>query len=646
MINSEPVSPRFNLNGIPSLTLVLATLLAATTTTLADEKPVPVQVQRDHQPLVIPDVPRDQLICFALYTVDHQTLKMSAHLYPLKKQESREVSLEVRAQSPDAATNKQQPWKQVASATVDQHHLALFRIEDWDTDQTFDYRVTHPGGSKFEGTIRRDPIDKDQIVIAAFTGNSNTVRGPRTDIVRNVNAHDPDLLFFSGDQSYDHNRHYAAWLLFGRQFRDIIRHRPTICIPDDHDIGQGNLWGEGGKKSYINGGGDGGYLKSADYVREVERAQTSNLPDPFDPTPVEQGIGVYYTDLNVGGIDFAILEDRKFKTGPAGLIPQQGDRPDLIVDPDYDRESVDVPEAKLLGDRQLEFLRTWVDDWNRAEMKCVLSQTIFGGGAHITGKHDGRVLADMDSNGWPQTGRKKALKVMRRGFAVHVAGDQHLATVIHHGINAWEDAGYSFCVPSIVNYWPRWWAPLETPGEHDPDSPLMYTGRSYDGFGNKLTMKAYANPTPQNSNGAGYGIVRFNKTDRTITFECWPRQIDVTAADAKQYPGWPITISQLDNYSRKPMATLPKLTFVGEEDPVVKVTDQRSGELIYAIRVKGVGFDPVVFHDSVYSLEVIGRKKRELIKDLIARPIEPLRNDDGSIADYQNDTPKSLTIQL
>jgi hypothetical protein len=608
---------------------------------LADGEPEPVKIKYDGKPLVIPDVPRDQVICFALYTVHGKTLKLSAHLYPLKANESREVTLEVRPEE-----SEQSPWTKVASANVDKHHLAVFRADDWDTTKTYAYRVTHPGGSEFLGTIRRDPVNKDQVVVAAFTGNSNRDRGDRADIVRNVNAQDPDLLFFSGDQSYDHNRHYAAWLLFGRQFRDIIRHRPTICIPDDHDVGQGNLWGEGGKKSYINGGGDGGYLKSADYVKQVERAQTSNLPDPFDPMPIEQGIGVYYTDLNIGGIDFAIIEDRKFKTGPAGLVPQQGARPDHINDPNYDRDSVDVPEAKLLGDRQLHFLRTWASDWEGTEMKCVLSQTIFGGGAHLSGKHDGRLLADMDSNGWPQTGRKKALKEMRRGFAVHIAGDQHLATVIHHGVNAWEDAGYSFCVPSIINYYARWWAPLEKPGQHDPDSPLRYTGRSYDGFGNKLTMKAYANPTTANHNAAGHGIIRFNKSDRTITFECWPRYIDVTATDARQYPGWPITISQFDNYARQPMATLPRLTFLGDENPVVKVTDQRSGEIIYAVRVKGKQYDPIVFHDSLYTIEVIGRTKSQSFKDLEARPIIPLKNDDGKVAKYENDTPKELKVQL
>ena len=72
-----------------------------------------------------------------------------------------------------------------------------------------------------------------------------------------------------------------------------------------------------------------------EYVKEVERAQTSHLPDPYDPTPIQRGIGTYYTDLNWGRISFAIIEDRKFKTGPAERIPKQGPRPDHIRNPEY-----------------------------------------------------------------------------------------------------------------------------------------------------------------------------------------------------------------------------------------------------------------------------------------------------------------------
>ena len=162
--------------------------------------------------------------------------------------------------------------------------------------------------------------------------------------VRNVNHQDPDLVFFAGDQSYYHTEHTAGWLVWGKYYRELFRNRPCVTIPDDHDIGQGNLWGENGKQSKIAGASDGGYTYHADYVRMVERTQTSDLPDPFDPAPIQQGIGVYYTRLVVGGVDFAILEDRKFKSGPYGKIPRLGPRPDHVLNPKYDPASIDLPD--------------------------------------------------------------------------------------------------------------------------------------------------------------------------------------------------------------------------------------------------------------------------------------------------------------
>lgn len=104
-------------------------------------------------------------------------------------------------------------------------------------------------------------------------------------------------------------------------------------------------------------------------------------------------------------------------------------------------------------------------------------------------------MADLDSNGWPQRGRNQALAEIRKAFAFHIAGDQHLGTVIHHGIDDWDDAGWSFCVPSIANLYLRWWAPFEEGKNRRPGMP-PYTGQFTDGFGNKVTMWAVANPSP------------------------------------------------------------------------------------------------------------------------------------------------------
>jgi hypothetical protein len=494
--------------------------------------------KRKDNDLINLKVDRKDVVAFGIYTVYNKTLKLSAQLFPLYPEETRTVRLEVKNDG---------VWKELQTQEVNElGWSALFRVEDWDATQDVPYRIRHGDSAFFEGTIRKDPKDKEEITMAALSCNSKKDRGDRENYVRNINHQDPDVVFFAGDQSYDHREHTAAWLLFGMQFREVFRNRPCITIPDDHDIGMYNLWGESGKKGKGIFAFSGGYRFHPEYVRMVERCQTSHLPDPYDPTPVEQGIGVYYTRYVLGGVDFAIVEDRKFKSGPKGKIPPRGFRPDLIKGKDYDVSRVDVEGLTLLGERQLKFLDDWAGQEEGVEMKAVLSQTAFFSGPHMHGKRQNKAKADLDSNGWPQTGRNKAVKAIAKANAVHIAGDQHIALVVRHGTDAFKDGPWEFTVPAIVNtIYERWWRPEgDQPGEN-PNDKLPWTGNYHDGFDNKITMEAYANPDGP-STGAGYGLIRFNKASKEVTFECWPRFADVTASDAQQFTGWPVKVSLED----------------------------------------------------------------------------------------------------
>lgn len=549
-------------------------------------------------------VPRDEVLAFAVYTVADRTLKLTAQLFPLLSEESREVVLEVRPKGGDV-------WNQVAVETVQYPGWsAHFRLDDWDVTRDFQYRLRHGKEATFEGLIRKDPIDKDTIVVGSLSCNSSRTPGPRPRMVENLLKQDPDLLFFAGDQSYHHTQHTFGWLEFGMQFRDVLKDRPTITIPDDHDVGQANIWGENGKKARTPAGPAGGFFYPAEYVNMVQRCQTWHLPDAYDSTPIERGIGVYYTNLLLGGIDFAILEDRKFKSGPEGKIPKMGPRPDHINDPAYDRASVDLPTLKLLGERQLKFLDEWTDDWTGAAMKAVLSQTAFCGAVHLHGSPSNRLLADLDCNGWPQTGRNRALVRVRRVWAPHLCGDQHLAVLVQHGIESSSDGPYAFTSPAIVNtIYGRWWHPENEQAGNNPvpNSPLPWTGDYEDGLGNRIRMLAYANPEnrkDETQRADGHGLVRFNKKDQSITFECWSRFSSVDDGDAAQFAGWPVTISMNQNDGREVKGYLPELQFAGVTSPVVKVIRESDGEVLYTVRVNGNRFRPPVYEPGKYTIKI------------------------------------------
>ena len=550
-------------------------------------------------------------ICFTLYTVHENTLKMTAQFYPIQDYEPFESSLQIK---------KDGEWVTVNHSRIEYPgYTAHFRIDDWDDTKEVEYRVEHNEKAYYTGIVRKNPIGKDEFVMATFSCNSIFERHDgnisKKDIIDNMKKINPDLLFFAGDQVYNHSSHLIHWLQFGRDFGDIMRNTPTITIPDDHDMGQGNLWGAGGVVATTRNGSSGGYYMPVEYIKEVERAQTSHLPDPFDPTPIEQGIGVYYNDLKWGGMSFAILEDRKFKTGPDAIRDKvKKEKLNARSEPKY----YDSPDANLLGERQLHFIRTWTTDWEDAEMKSVLSQTIFAQSANYGDPNKHIIHNDFDSNGWPQSGRNKALKEIRKSFSAMVAGDQHLGSVIQHGVDDWNDAGYSFAVPAVANFWLRYWIPGE-PGNNRKKNAPDYTGEFLDGFGNKMTMHAVANPADDqngtegklSTRAAGYGIIRYNKPKRTVTFECWERNVDTE--NGKQYPGWPVTVNQADNYTIKNGFELPKLE-LSKPDQVVTVIQKSTNELMSSIRIKGNVYQPKVHSAEVYLIKIGESDNQKIIE--------------------------------
>jgi len=587
-------------------------------------------------------------ILWTLYTLSDRVMKLTAQMPPIGEADSDTAELQVRTGL---------SWKTVATETIDPLACtATFRVPNWDDTKDVPYRVRYvekyTDGSKetctYEGTIRRDPKDKPEITVAGYCCFMDYLF-PNTAVVEQTRQANPDIMFFMGDQIYegvggfgiirrgDIKRMVVNYLrkvaLLGWSFREITKDRPTVWMPDDHDVYHGNVWGAGGRKitmeewtsrtDYQNAqcvGNMGGYVQPAEFVIAVERTQTAHLPDPYDPTPIDQGIGVYYTALNYGRVSFAIIEDRKFKSGPLSVFHHKSHRPDWITDRKA-ALAADVPEAELLGERQLKFLRHWIADWRNADAKMAVCQTIFCNAATHHGGPNHFLVADMDSNGWPQSGRNKALDIIRRGHALMLAGDQHLPTIIQHGIKSQHDAGVSFCVPAGATGYQRWWRPEEIEamtrtGSRHGGRPN--TGCYADGFGNLIDVCAVANPPAKRTaktrletgqqKSAGFGIVRVNKKAGTFTLEAWPVGADMHGRKpSEMYPGWPMTVST-DECVGTANPTLPVVVvdnWARPTRPIVQVTDAK-GQTVSITRMTTDRLVPRVFDaDAEYTVKVL-----------------------------------------
>ncbi len=514
-----------------------------------------------------------------------------------------------------------------------------------------------PGGKlrqhSFEGTIRKDPKGRNEITVGLLTCMWD-MGFPHAEFTRHLGGHKPDVLFWTGDQVYEPvggfgvmetrdpellipsmHDYLRKWYIFGWATRDVTRQIPSACMPDDHDMFHGNIWGCGGRPTRAGlplnsdlAEGSGGYKMPPRWVNMAQRTQTSHLPDPFDPTPVLQGITVYYTDLLWGGVSFAILEDRKWKSSPTVQCPEAEIMNGFAKDPRWDARKDDVPTAELLGQRQLNFLEYWAADWSGdAWMKFAVSQTRFAClQTTPTGDPNDNLdpklpilpvgqyppndwmMADHDSDGWPQTGRNEAIRKWRKGFAMHLSGDQHLGTTSHYGVEEFRDGVYEVCTPAISNLFPRRWFPSHQGQDSLPG--WRNTGDYEEGFGNRITVLAVANPHQYSGGGleglrnraTGYSILRCNRETREVQVAVWPRWVDPSEPGAKPYPGWPITIKQLDNGLHGAQWTLEEIETPGKRDQVIQVRKEPDGEVVYTVRMSGTSFRPLVREPGTYSV--------------------------------------------
>lgn len=635
------------------------------------------------------------------YTISEGILNLTAQMAPISEMNQRAVKFEAAPKGTD-------DWKIIAESEITRPGwLATFRVKEWNTRQTYRYRISYPLAERkrsqyFEGTIQKEPTGKNDFTAAAFSDNTSSdsafgerfdfsgsrIWFPHHDIIQNVQQHEPDLLVYTGDQVHKDQPvspdtsssistrmdYLYRWYLFLWAHGELTRNIPTITIPDDQDVYQDNLWGAEGKKAeplpegerypwYYRGGFEnhyqqdrGGYVMPPKFVNMVQQTQTAHLPEPYDAKPVRQGIGVYYTDITYGGMSFAVLEDRKFKSPPSVELPEARIVNGFSLIEDISPEELRAPGASLYGERQLNFLRHWAGEWENADMKATISQTIpaclstypdtltnLAGPPKIQPPARGEVpendvkAKDMDSNGWPLYRRDEALREIRKGFALMIGGDRHLASLVHHGINNWGDAGYSYCVPSIAKTWSRRWFPADTGRNHQPGLP-PYTGQYYDGFGNPITVWAAANPyqsrrDPErlHNHAPGFGIIRFHKNKQQITLECWPRY---TRPDSDhQYPGWPKTIDMEENYGRVAEFMLPSILTKGlDKSPVYKILEEPDNRLIYARRAKDSIFQPKVFREGSYTV-IVGIPATNKMDTL--RNVEPIETKKQIIIDFR-----------
>jgi len=560
-------------------------------------------------------------VLFSSYTISRKVLTLNAQFPPLCVDSMVDPVLQVWVNG---------DWQAVSTAAIDpQSYTARFEVGQWEWSQAVRYRIATSLMSSaeqqpqyFQGAIRPEPVADPEFVLGVYNCRpgvmaSNTegwiqqknqspfswtrerVVFPHEELLENSMQHHPDMVVFVGDQIYEFDPNGLVdkhsdrivldylwkWYQFGWAAREVMRNTPSFILPDDHDVYQANVWGESGIAADVPE--DGGYVHAPSFIDVVQKTQTGSLPAPADLRLLEQGISSYYTSMVYGGIGFAVLEDRKFKTGPHS---PQG-------------------PAQLLGEAQHEFLDQWAADWRGQTLKIAVSQSPFSQSTTHSGQNFKRIEKDLDSNGWPKTGRDEAVHLLRKAYAPHIAGDQHLGMSLKHGIEMQGDAIHSFAGPSMLNIFPRIWDPANT-SDGPGDRSSVYEGQYTDAHGNFIEILAAANPDvyylppdenrlpSKNQLGIGYGIVKLDKPGKRYMFEAWPANVSPATSGARPFSGWPVMTSQHDNDGRVPSGYLTARRALVTE-PVVQVFVEGSDKLVYARRYSSPNVELPVFDNAL-----------------------------------------------
>ncbi|KAL3913192.1 MAG: hypothetical protein SGILL_006588 [Bacillariaceae sp.] len=367
----------------------------------------PIKDNRDEQ----------TMIAGVLYTHSEKKLKMTVMFPPLHSDESRRAKVYLTPSSLDKDSGGKVSERHCQIREGTWHCLVQFGNIPHDQEYTYEIQYTADASQdgnhfyKYDGMV---PMQKDYPRIAGVgcfgpdgTKNKDALRDA-------IIAQNPDLVVFQGDQTYFHEDVSNAVRLVELgcptvyTMGELTRNVPTIVQMDDHDFGQGNIWGAGlGDED-----SGAGFEKSPCVVNRVQELALGHLPDPATTDTLDNGISVHYTNYIYGKTDLAVLESRKFKNFAAA-----------------DSDS-------YFGSDQEAWVEEWCQDQDR--LKVVLLQTPIVDIATNKTKNHGIVPMSEDFLKKADPGRDRFLDIVKGCSPLLLSGDQHLGVAVtypEHGIS-------------------------------------------------------------------------------------------------------------------------------------------------------------------------------------------------------------------
>lgn len=597
------------------------------------------------------------------YTLHRDTLRLTAQMPPLSRNNLHPLRLEIRKKGSN-------DWHEVAKTEITTPGwMAKFEVPGWQSNTAWKYRLTYPPNENdvshtYTGTIRKEPenevvlstIDAPEILKKSIDSTTNFTNSslwlPHRLNIRNVLGRKPDLIAYTGSRLFrinptrfklDSNAltdqlyldYLYKWSLVCWLHGPLTRNMPSLVMPEATDS------------------------LPVPFINMAVKSQTAHMPPPYNPRADLRGAEPWYTRLVYGGVDLAVVEDDLM--APDTLTTGIGQK----------NNSSGIAKRT----RQLRFLKDWTNSWDDVDIKAVVTNT--SSIQHITqppapsgqkenhpsasGQEKEKISPVLQLNHktshTTSSQVKEVVSQVRKSHALVIKGGSRMPYLIHHGINDWEDAGYEFGFPSWSQATPPHPAVRVMQNKSIADSVLIDSltlpAKFRDPHGHPIILETLTKGSDRNKTGGprqkgfgiehhdtsylsgmvpGFGIVRFNTRDQEISISVWPAEGD--PQNTQPFSGWPVDLSVQENYIDNPRSHLPEIIAKGlGANPVYKLYHYNQPGLIYAKRAKDTVFRPPVFEESIFTL-VVGAPEKNRMDTL--RHLVPVKLKKQIILDLSN----------
>jgi len=511
-----------------------------------------------------------------VYSVFENKLKLTAQFMPISKTDNKLVILEM-------SDYKKENWKEYSKVQIDTlSYTAKFETQIPNSNAIYNYRIVYNqkdanGKSKkieFLGIISNNKNQQNIIKLAIFKNNSflnNSINLENFDITlpnekftTAIKKSNPDLLLFMGNQINTNNQEPAdfsnfknlrldylnKWYLWYLAYGEFTSNNPSMILPSNNDFCVHDTIDD----------------VKIELSKRLNKKDLSNFIKLVNTTQFteEDHQAKDFESFNFGNISFALINNKLEAKNEADQLQPIFQINENLID------SFEI--------RKLDFLTNWSTDWTSADMKAIITQYPIS-----------QIDIPKEAISYLQKKENHTIRIAQKTQSVIITSATSSSFLYKYGLKNFGDASYSYISPQLYS-----WDKMHK-------QKIEYINS------NNEKIQILAKPEEDslklpNDISLSFGMVSFNKFQKSISFENFNCNIDTLQGESKN---WRETVLNKNNFQENSPSFLPQLEIKGLTTmPIISVYDGLTKELIYSKRIKSMNYKPQVYYWGKYDIEI------------------------------------------